>query len=570
MSFAALMSNGRSRSGIGANADFWRAWGAVWAFNNRLAHTARSWRYASWPGMATLDVAISAPPQTSDGYFAEDIPLSRPPRLYVPQANAFESMASPYFPAGTYVCKWDGPGTVQVRVGSATPLSSSTGRLEVPIPAPSAASATVNIAITQSFAVDPVRNIRFYMPGTEFDPSFWHADFKRFMKGRSVLRLMTPEQTNQGQETGNPFALQLAPPYPTIQWANRVPAGYYAQAIPTRGGIADEHVISFANETGIDPYINFTHLTGDPSMSDMVPNRVAFYRATLDKNRVLRIELSNEIWNSSAGDQHAWFRALGIALGLNTVGYNQGPTSDPGVQFACAVKAYVRVHCMMAAAIKDAIGDRAASRPRIKLVLGSMAAAGYGATYPLFTGDVTRRMLESIEDPAINPRYGATYGTTARDYVDEVAIAPYYGRSVRTLLNTSTSTPLDTLMTALLVDAAGDTFQYTRNNVYWCNQYGIPLICYEAGANFFGMPTAANARFGEMRHDSRMEEAQRLMFSNYWAAGGKEPIITLGFWESGNASGWAGEMESGLVDPYVTYPTWRANIKEIRRRLAGG
>ena len=565
MTFAATLTGGRSQSGVGANDGWCRAWTSTMACNNRLFQSARTWRYAQFPALTSAFVPQGIggmPSYDSNGYHTEDIPIVRGPNTYAPFVAPLEAM--PYAPAGTYKLRWDGSGNVRVRLDGNAPVASTSGAIDVVVA--TAGTHTIQVMILSSSAANRVRNMRLYMPGQDTDPSFWHPAYKQALKGRSVFRAMTLEQTNG---TSSPFT---ATPSDTAayQWARRVQPGYYTQVAEESGGIALEHVIELANEIGIDPYTNYSHLNGDPTLSDWIPNEMALEQATLNKNRVSRKELSNEIWNTSAGNQHSYYRQLGADLGLNLVGYNPGPMTDPGAAFATAIKCYARNVALMSAAIRDAIGNRATARPRVKIVLGSMAAAGYGATYPTFTGDVTRRLLESLENPAINPRYGATYGTLARHFVDEVAIAPYYGRSVLAQLNTNSATDINTLMPMLISDAYNDTFQYTRNNVYWANLYGLPVVCYEAGANFFGQPTAVNARFPDMRHDSRMETAQAEMFRGYWAGGGAPPIVTLGFWDAGGQNGWGGEMESGLVDAYATYPTWRANVKEIRRRLAGG
>lgn len=74
-----------------------------------------------------------------------------------------------------------------------------------------------------------------------------------------------------------------------------------------------EILADFANTVGCDLWTNIPHLAED----DYVTQQATSYKANLNSTRVLYEELSNEVWNFSAGfEQTQYANAVGTALGF--------------------------------------------------------------------------------------------------------------------------------------------------------------------------------------------------------------------------------------------------------------
>jgi len=225
-----------------------------------------------------------------DGY-----PLHLP--VYVPGTKAPQIVATlmcrgnaGHYPAGRYVCLYDGAGKIEFGF-DAKIIGSDRGRLELFV---SPTDAGILMKITRSEQSNHIRNIRVLMPGSKstykghpFNPLF----IERLRPFR-VIRFMDWQQTNNKQ---------------TVEWADRTSARRYTQA--GKSGVAIEYLIDLCNTLGADPWFCMPHKASNEYIRNF--GRLVFKR--LDPERRVYIEYSNEVWNPSF-EQYKWVAQQGDPL----------------------------------------------------------------------------------------------------------------------------------------------------------------------------------------------------------------------------------------------------------------
>jgi hypothetical protein len=188
------------------------------------------------------------------------------------------------YPAGVYVCTYEGKGTLQFQWDGKA-ISSSPGRIEVDV-TPSDAGILMRIA--SSDPTDQIRNIKLWMPGFEGAASSFHPLFIQRLSKFKVLRFMDWKLINNVQ--------------PGISWQGRTLPSYYSQHAPN--GVAVEYMIELCNELGVDPWFCMPHTADD----DYIESFAALVAGGLNPDRKVYIEWSNEVWNSRF-DAYGWVSA---------------------------------------------------------------------------------------------------------------------------------------------------------------------------------------------------------------------------------------------------------------------
>lgn len=180
---------------------------------------------------------------------------------------------SPHYPAGRYVCEYDGDGDIvfgmAARVAHAVP-----GRIELDV---AHDVGGIHLKITRSSRDDPVRNIRVWMPGFEDARSPFHPLFIERLRPFRVLRFMDWQRTNDGA---------------AARWESRTTPCSVRQS--TSAGVAIEYMIELANELRADPWFCMPHRADD----DFVRRFAEVVRASIHADATIYIEYSNEAWNS--------------------------------------------------------------------------------------------------------------------------------------------------------------------------------------------------------------------------------------------------------------------------------
>ena len=211
----------------------------------------------------------------------------------------------PHYQAGVYRLSFEGTGTIAFRAQETDDSSySATGaRVSYPVTfsEPVGLGANTFIYITASDPADPVRNISLHLPGFTREGPTFQQEWLRTLEGFGTLRYMDWGRTNS---------------CPVTTWASRRTPDYYTQGVTTDPsyGTAIEHMIELANLTDKDAWICIPHLADD----DYVTQAARLIRDTLEPDRKVYIEYSNETWNSAPAFHPdlllspAWQRAQSI------------------------------------------------------------------------------------------------------------------------------------------------------------------------------------------------------------------------------------------------------------------
>ena len=139
-----------------------------------------------------------------------------------------------HYPAGTYVCLYDGEG--QIRFGfDARTTSESPGRIELEV---TPGNGGIYLKIVATNPADPVRNIRVLMPGfeTTYQSEPFYPPFLDMIGQYRVLRFMDWMRTNNNE---------------TETWSQRTSPQHRSFAGGT--GVPVEVMVELANRLQIDP-----------------------------------------------------------------------------------------------------------------------------------------------------------------------------------------------------------------------------------------------------------------------------------------------------------------------------
>jgi hypothetical protein len=260
-------------------------WQTQFAFVD-VFKTARAWIPQHEPFDGTWDTG--EPIDTdADGWVASLAPGQA-------AANVFVTSQGGNYPAGDYICLYDGEGTIEFRQDGQI-ISQTPGRIVVRI-TPSPEGLTW-MRLTATNPADPVRNIRIIMPGFEstYDTQVFHPMFLDSLSPYEVIRFMDWQRTNE---------TELA------DWADRPTPATYSQA--TGYGVALEHMIDLCNRLEQDAWFCMPHRATD----DFITQFAAFVRDHLDPELRIYIEHSNEVWNGIF-PQHHYAEQQGLARGLS-------------------------------------------------------------------------------------------------------------------------------------------------------------------------------------------------------------------------------------------------------------
>ena len=175
------------------------------------------------------------------------------------------------YPAGEYTLIFEGTGEIQLQFDATGSYTQADSAYTVTIDDPGGG---IGLRIVRSDASDPIRNIRFIMPGFRdtYGAEPFHPKFLELLKDFQVLRFLWPQWVNESF---------------LENWEDRTPKDYYTQGdnIPG-GGLAYEWVIELCNRLGADPWISLPHLVTD----DFVTQFATLFRDSLDMDLKLYLE----------------------------------------------------------------------------------------------------------------------------------------------------------------------------------------------------------------------------------------------------------------------------------------
>lgn len=185
------------------------------------------------------------------------------------------------YPAGTYTCRYEGDGALSFDYDAVRVTSRGDRGLDVEV---RPTHTGILLRVDRSNPADPVRNIRFYVPGWQAGAGAFHPLFVERLRPFRVLRFMDWQQTNLGM---------------LEQWSQRSTPQAARQTTPV--GVAPELMIELCNELGADPWFCMPHRADD----DFVRQFATLVRDSLHPHARVYVEWTNEAWNN-AFTQAAW------------------------------------------------------------------------------------------------------------------------------------------------------------------------------------------------------------------------------------------------------------------------
>ena len=257
-------------------------YGSEWPWVD-IMHDARTWltHNATWidGGQNDWDTGVLGQMECdADGY-----PLELP--VAIPGTETEQVVRTVWanthsLPAGVYTVTWQGQGRLDVW-GDATLLTNEPGRLTFDM-AP--ADGLIALEILQSQRGDHVRDIRVLLPGHADTPASdeWSPEWIAGLEPFVALRFMDWGHTNDS---------------PLERWEDRPRVDDYTW---TPNGVPYELWVEICNRLQKDAWVCVPHRAD----STYVRNMATLFRDTLDPERTIYLEYSNEIWNWMFSQTH--------------------------------------------------------------------------------------------------------------------------------------------------------------------------------------------------------------------------------------------------------------------------
>jgi len=368
---------------------------------------------------------------------------------------------SGHYPAGEYVLLHEGSGGFDIQ-WDATVTSTQPGRITMDV----IPDEGIHLKLIDTDPGDPVRNIRFVMPGYEgsYETEPFHPLFLQRLETFASLRFMDWAETN-----GSPIA----------HWDERATLDDANQS--GEAGVALELMIQLANTLHADPWFCMPHLADD----DFVTQFATMVRDQLDPGLVVHVEYSNEVWNGQF-EQAGYAEQQGLDLGLSGNGY----------------EARLRYYSQRSVEIFGLWEQVFGGPDRLVRVLASQSANPWTAETVLDWDD-------------------------AYLHADALAIAPYFGGylgDADTQYDVQNWT-LDEMFTELDAAVAGAIADMGENAAV-ADTRGLALIAYEGGQHLVGTGGAENNEtleqlFHDTNRDPRMGDRYRTYLDGWKAADGQ-------------------------------------------------
>jgi hypothetical protein len=344
-------------------------------------------------------------------------------------------LTSGHAPDGNYICLYDGSGQIEFGA-NARIVSRQPGRIVANI---NARQNGTFLQLRQTDPSNPIRNIRFIMPG--FEPSYgqepFHPAFLRRWRGFDTIRFMDWLDTNGSTQK---------------DWADRPRLDDSTWTIK---GAPVELMTDLSNRLKANPWFTLPHLASD----DYVRQFAKLVKAELHPSLKVYLEYSNEVWNGGFA-QHLYAEQRGRNLEL-------GPKDRP---WEGAALFYAQRSMQIFRIWEQVFGGHS----RLVRVLAWQAAGGEYWT---------DQMLLGQQDAGKN--------------CDALAIAPYISfmpspdhPSLKP--DDVARWPLDRLLDYLETNSLPQCIGWMKLQKAVAEKYKLPLVCYEAGQHLVGVGGAEN------------------------------------------------------------------------------
>ena len=432
------------------------------------------------------------------------------PSALLPNQHARFAVAwgGTHYPAGAYTVLWDGEGELSFPLSHLKVRSAQPHRIVAEV---SDTSGQMWVSIDRTDPADPVRNIRFLLPGAEasYATQPFNVEFLKKVAPFSNLRFMDWGATNGS---------------PVVEWADRAHVDDITYATPQ--GVPIEVMVDLANTLHVDPWFCIPHMASD----DYVSQFATLLHGRLDPSLHAHVEYSNEMWNWGFG-QTKWAADRSDKLGLPR------PFGTPSIFYGKRAAELFKV-------MQSAYGP---DSRRLVRVLGGQAA------------------WIQFQENALG------YGDTASQ-VDVLAIAPYFraeGAGKAESVEATLRLGADQIVDQMLASIRGDVRNWMRANAALAVKYKLKLKAYESGAGdtSFYFPAARQdamtALLSAANRSPRMKDVYVEYFDQWIGAGGDtmNQFNDVGGWSK---FGLWGALEYVTQDP-ATSPKYQGLLDTIRR-----
>jgi len=383
--------------------------------------------------------------------------------------NALDDQVS--YPTGDYTLLYDGEGTIAFEHASAAIIDQTPGRMVVRVPG---GQDGIFLMITQINSSNPIRNIRFIMPGFEstYQTQPFHPLFLARLQIYKVLRFMEWMRTNGS---------------PVQQWSDRPRTTDYTYAWR---GVPLEVMIQLANTTGLPAWLNIPHQATD----DFVYQFAALVNQQLNRALKVYIEYSNETWNQTFS-QSRYVQTEGVRLGFSSDSYLAG--------------AYYTA--FRSTQIFNTFQTVFGGTDRLARIISSQAANSW------------------LSDQMLGFQ-------NAFSRADALAIAPYFSCSDANIggwgflgdpstADQVSQMTVDQVLDIELSHIRNCSLKQMQDNAAVAGKYGLSLIAYEGGQSLVGVAGAENnsaltALFKAANRHPRMRMLYSEYLQNWKSAGG--------------------------------------------------
>jgi hypothetical protein len=176
------------------------------------------------------------------------------------------------YPAGEYVCTWQGSGRIDFE-GSGRVIERGERRLVVAV---DPARGELVLRAEGCQRADPLRDIRLWFPGLEGRSSPFHPLFLERLRPFATLR----------------FYPWMRVYTASGRWAERARPSDARQS--TEQGVALEYMLALCNELDCEPWFTLPHTADD----EYVQQFATLVRDSLRPGARVWVEFSNELWNT--------------------------------------------------------------------------------------------------------------------------------------------------------------------------------------------------------------------------------------------------------------------------------
>jgi len=373
-----------------------------------------------------------------------------------------------HYPTGNYTLLYDGQGQLDVTAMSGkglTIVSQTPGRMVVKV---TTEANGVQLNLRSTKVADPLRHIRFIMPGheTTYRTQPFNPAFLKLLSPFKVLRFMDWAGTN-GSQLAN--------------WSDRTTPSFETQSAVH--GVSLEYMIQLANTLHADPWFTIPIRAND----DFVRQFATLVRDKLDPSLKVHIEYSNEVWNFGF-EQATYAKDQGVKLGLD---------KD---QYLAGAKYYSQRSVEIFKLFEQVFGG-------------------------------TSRLDRVIAGQSVNTWSGDQIlaWKNASKHADSYAIAPYFdGREI--LLNPDKAAQIarmsqDQVLDILQADLRGAIKTNMVASANLARKYGLALKAYEGGQQLtsfqFGNDEPQITKlYSDVNRNPRMGDLYTEYLNNWKAAGG--------------------------------------------------